>query len=166
MAGGRQGTQKQKTRGEVSGGGIKPWKQKGTGRARAGSIRSPLWRKGGVIFAARPRSYEQKINRKMYQAAVQTILSELVRSKRLIVVDRFDVEQPKTKMLKQSLDGLSLSDVLIVTNEVSENLYLAARNLPYVDVRDIEHIDPVSFIAYDKILVTVEALKQIEEQLS
>jgi len=166
MASGRQGTQQQKTRSDVSGGGAKPWKQKGTGRARAGTSRSPLWRKGGVTFAARPRSYVQKINRKMYRAALQSIFSELVRSGRLVVVDQLTVDQPKTKLLKQALTGMSLSDVLIVTHDVTENLYLAARNLPYVDVRDIEHIDPVSLVAYEKVLITVDAVKQVEEQLS
>ena len=163
MAGARQGTKAQKTRAEVSGGGIKPWRQKGTGRARAGSSRSPIWRSGGVTFAAKPRSYEQKVNKKMYRAAMQSILSELVRQERLIVADVFDVETHKTKEFVAKLRNLELSNVLIISDEVNENLYLAARNVPHVGITEASSIDPVSLIAYDKVLITLPALKQLEE---
>ncbi|WP_024872123.1 50S ribosomal protein L4 [Tolumonas lignilytica] len=162
----RQGTRAQKTRSEVSGGGKKPWRQKGTGRARAGTIRSPLWRSGGVTFAAKPQDHSQKVNRKMYRGAIQSILSELVRQDRLVVVEKFGVEAPKTKELLTKLQALDLKDVLIVTPEVEENLFLAARNLYKVDVRDVTGIDPVSLIAFDKVLMTADAVKQIEEMLA
>ena len=165
-AGARQGTRKQKTRSEVSGGGAKPWKQKGTGRARAGTIRSPIWRSGGVTFAARPQDHSQKVNRKMYRAALQSIFSELVRQERLVVVENFAVETPKTKELVAKLKELDLKDVLIVTEEVEENLFLAARNLYKVDVRDVAGLDPVSLVGFDKIVVTAAAVKQIEEMLA
>lgn len=165
-AGARQGSRKQKTRSEVSGGGAKPWKQKGTGRARAGTIRSPIWRSGGVTFAARPQDHSQKVNRKMYRAALQSIFSELVRQERLVVVENFAVETPKTKDLVAKLKELDLKDVLIVTEEVEENMFLAARNLYKVDVRDVAGIDPVSLVGFDKILITAAAVKQIEEQLA
>ncbi|WP_435275170.1 50S ribosomal protein L4 [Psychrobium sp. nBUS_13] len=165
-AGARQGTRKQKTRSEVSGGGAKPWKQKGTGRARAGTIRSPIWRSGGVTFAARPQDHSQKVNRKMYRAALQSIFSELVRQDRLVVVENFAVETPKTKELVAKLKELELKDVLIVTEEVEENLFLAARNLYKVDVRDVASLDPVSLVGFDKIVVTAAAVKQIEEMLA
>ena len=164
--GARQGTRAQKSRSEVSGGGKKPWRQKGTGRARAGSIRSPIWRSGGVTFAARPQDHSQKVNKKMYRAALQSILSELVRQDRLIVVEQFAIDAPKTKDLVAKLKGLELNDVLIVTPEVDENLFLAARNLYKVDVRDVTGLDPVSLIAFDKVLMTAEAVKQIEEMLA
>ncbi len=153
-AGARQGTRAQKTRSEVSGGGAKPWRQKGTGRARAGTIRSPIWRTGGVTFAAKPQDHSQKVNKKMYRGAMKSILSELVRQERLIVVENFSVEAPKTKALVAKLKELELNDVLIVTGEVDENLFLAARNLYKVDVRDVTGIDPVSLIAFDKVLMT------------
>ncbi len=162
----RQGTRAQKTRSEVSGGGKKPWRQKGTGRARAGTIRSPIWRGGGVTFAAKPQDHSQKVNRKMYRGAIQSILSELVRQDRLVVVEKFGVEAPKTKELLTKLQALDLKDVLIVTPEVEENLFLAARNLYKVDVRDVTGIDPVSLIAFDKVLMTADAVKQIEEMLA
>jgi len=165
MAGGRQGTRAQKTRSEVSGGGKKPWRQNGTGRARAGTIRSPIWRSGGVTFAAKPQDHSQKLNKKMYRAALRSILAELVRSERLIVVEDFTVEAPKTKDLLAKLNGMGLTDVLIVSDAVDQNLYLAARNLPHVDVRDVQGSDPVSLIAYDKVLVTVSAVKKFEELL-
>ena len=165
MAGGRQGSKKQKTRSEVSGGGKKPWRQKGTGRARAGTIRSPIWRGGGVTFAARPQDHSQKLNKKMYRAAMRSILSELVRQERLVVVEDFSVDAPKTKALLGKLDTLGLQDVLIVSESVDQNLYLAARNLPHVDVRDVQASDPVSLIAYDKVLMTVSAVKKFEEML-
>ena len=164
--GARQGTRAQKSRSEVSGGGKKPWRQKGTGRARAGSIRSPIWRSGGVTFAARPQDHSQKVNKKMYRAALQSILSELVRQERLIVVEKFGIDAPKTKDLVAKLKSMDLKDVLIVTPEVDENLFLAARNLYKVDVRDVTGLDPVSLIAFDKVLMTAEAVKQIEEMLA
>jgi large subunit ribosomal protein L4 len=165
-AGARQGTKAQKTRAEVRGGGKKPWRQKGTGRARAGTIRSPIWVGGGRAFAAKPRDFEQKVNKKMYRGAIQSILSELVRQERLIVVEKFGVETPKTKELLAKLNEYGLTDVLIVTPEVDENLFLASRNLYKVDVRDVQGIDPVSLIAFDKVLITAEAIKQLEEALA
>lgn len=166
MAGARQGTKAQKTRSEVSGGGKKPWRQKGSGRARAGTIRSPLWRSGGVAFAAKPRDYEQKLNKKMYRAALRCILSELHRQERLVVVDAFELDAPKTKALLQKLSQYQLDDALIVTEEVNESLYLASRNLHKIDVRDVQGIDPVSLIRFEKVVVTVPALKKIEEALA
>ncbi|MDX1706081.1 50S ribosomal protein L4 [Pseudidiomarina sp.] len=165
-AGARQGSRAQKTRSEVSGGGKKPWRQKGTGRARAGTIRSPIWRSGGVTFAAKPQSHAQKVNKKMYRGALKSILSELVRQDRLIVVESFGVDSPKTKELASKLKSMDLNDVLIVTKDVDENLFLSARNLHKVDVRDVQGIDPVSLIAFDKVLMTAEAVKQLEEVLS
>ncbi|WP_372864332.1 50S ribosomal protein L4 [Spongiibacter sp.] len=165
LAGARQGTRAQKTRSEVSGGGKKPWRQKGTGRARAGTIRSPIWRGGGVSFAAKPQDHSQKVNRKMYRAALRSILSELARQERLVVVEELVLEAPKTKLLVKSLGDLGLKGALIVTEEVTGNLYLAARNLHDVDVRDVSGIDPVSLIGYDKVVVTVAALKKFEELL-
>jgi large subunit ribosomal protein L4 len=166
LAGARQGSKAQKTRSQVSGGGKKPWRQKGTGRARAGTIRSPLWRGGGKTFAAEPRDFSQKVNRKMYRGALRCIFSELVRQERLVVVDEFNIDSPKTKQVASKLKDLELSSVLIVTSEVDENLYLAARNLPKVDIRDASGVDPVSLIAFEKVLVTVPALKQLEEALA
>jgi large subunit ribosomal protein L4 len=166
MAGGRSGTKAQKTRSDVRGGGAKPWRQKGTGRARAGTIRSPLWRKGGVTFAARPRNYEQKVNKKMYRAAIRSIFSELVRQERLVAVEDISVSAPKTKELKTQLDALSANNALIITHQADENLYLASRNLPYVDVIEAGAIDPVSLVGFDKIVVTTPALKQVEEWLA
>ena len=163
MAGARQGTKAQKTRAEVRGGGIKPWRQKGTGRARAGASRSPIWRSGGVTFAAKPRSFEQKVNKKMYRAAMQSILSELIRQERLVVADTFAVESHKTKEFVAKLKEFELSNVLIISDEVNENLYLAARNVPHVGITEASSIDPVSLIAYEKVLVTLPALKQLEE---
>ncbi|WP_226701953.1 50S ribosomal protein L4 [Microbulbifer elongatus] len=165
MAGARQGTKAQKNRSAVSGGGKKPWRQKGTGRARAGTIRSPLWRSGGVTFAAEPRDHSVKLNKKMYRAALRCILSELARQERLVVVESFDVDAPKTKQLVTKLAQYDLSEALIVTEEVNENLYLAARNLHKIDVRDVQAIDPVSLIRFDKVVVTVSALKKIDEVL-
>jgi large subunit ribosomal protein L4 len=165
LAGARQGTKAQKNRSAVSGGGAKPWRQKGTGRARAGTIRSPLWRTGGVTFAAQPRNHEQKLNKKMYRAALRCILSELNRQERLVVVESFDLEAPKTKSLVQKLAQFDLNDVLIVTEEVSENLYLASRNLHKVNVVDAAGVNPVSLIGADKVVVTVDALKKFEEML-
>uniref|UniRef100_UPI00403D704F 50S ribosomal protein L4 n=1 Tax=Pasteurella multocida TaxID=747 RepID=UPI00403D704F len=164
-AGARQGSRAQKTRAEVSGSG-KNWRQKGTGRARSGDIKSPIWRSGGVTFAAKPQDHSQKVNKKMYRGAIKSILSELVRQDRLIVVEKFEVEAPKTKVLVQKLKELALEDVLIITASLDENLFLAARNLYKVDVRDVQGIDPVSLIAFDKVVVTVDAVKQIEEMLA
>lgn len=166
LAASRQGTKAQKTRSEVSGGGKKPWRQKGTGRARAGTIRSPIWRTGGVAFAAKPRDFEQKLNKKMYRAALRCILSELNRQERLVVVEEFDVEAPKTKALVQKLAQFDLSDVLIVSEDVSENLYLASRNLHKVDVVDAAAVNPVSLVGAEKVVVTVAALKKLEEALA
>jgi large subunit ribosomal protein L4 len=165
MAGARQGTKAQLTRAEVSGGGKKPWRQKGTGRARAGTIRSPIWRGGGATFAAKPRDHDQKLNKKMYRAALQCILSELNRQDRLVVVESFDIDAPKTKSLVQKLAQYNLSEALIVTEEISENLFLASRNLYKVGVSDVQGVDPVSLIGFDKVIVTVPALKKFEEIL-
>lgn len=162
----RQGTRAQKTRAEVTGSTKKPWRQKGTGRARAGSVKGPIWRGGGVSFAAKTQDHSQKVNKKMYRGALKSILSELVRQERLMVVESFSVEAPKTKELKAKLKAMDLEDVLIVTPEVDENLFLAARNLYKVDVRDAAGLDPVSLIAFNKVLMTADAVKQIEEMLA
>ncbi|MCG8672334.1 MAG: 50S ribosomal protein L4 [Pseudomonadales bacterium] len=166
MAGGRQGSKAQKSRSDVRGGGKKPWRQKGTGRARAGTIRSPIWRSGGVTFAASPQDHQQKVNRKMYRGAMRCILSELVRQERLVVVDALSIERPKTKDLLAKLKGLNAERALIVSEGVDENLYLSARNLPYVEVADVQATDPVSLVAHEKVVVTVEALKKFEEMLA
>lgn len=165
MAGARQGTKAQKSRAEVSGGGKKPFKQKGSGRARAGSIRSPIWRGGGKSFAARPQDWDQKVNRKMYRGAMQCILAELVRQDRLVLVDSVSVSAPKTKELAAMLAGLGLTNTLIITDAVDENLYLAARNLPHVDVIDTTAVDPVSLIGFEKVLMSVPAAKKLEVEL-
>ena len=165
MAGARQGTKAQLTRAEVRGGGKKPWRQKGTGRARAGTIRSPIWRGGGATFAAKPRDHDQKLNKKMYRAALQCILSELNRQDRLLVVESFEIDAPKTKALVQKLAEYNLSEALIVTEEISENLFLASRNLFKVGVSDVQGVDPVSLIGFDKVIITVPALKKFEEIL-
>lgn len=166
LAGGRQGSRAQKTRGEVSGGGKKPWRQKGTGRARAGSTRSPVWVGGGRAFAAKPQDWSQKVNRKMYRGAMQCILAELVRQDRLILVENISVSAPKTKELISKLEELNAPRALIVTNEVDENLYLAARNIPHVNVLGTNEVDPVSLIAFDKVIMSVDAAKQFEEALA
>ena len=163
---GRSGTKAQLTKAEVRGGGRKPRPQKGGGTSRAGSIRSPIWRSGGVTFAAKPQDHSQKVNKKMYRGAIRSILSELVRQERLIVVEKFGIEAPKTKELIAKLKEMELTDLMIVTAEVDENLFLAARNLYKVDVRDVAGIDPVSLIAFDKVLMTADAVKQIEEMLA
>jgi len=162
----RQGTRAQKTRAEVTGSGKKPWRQKGTGRARAGSVKGPIWRGGGVTFAAKTQDHSQKVNKKMYRGALKSIFSELVRQERLVVVESFGVEAPKTKELKAKLKAMNLEDVLIVTAEVDENLFLAARNLYKVDVRDVAGLDPVSLIAVKTVLVNADAGKKIEEMLA
>ncbi len=166
MAAGRSGTHAQKNRAAVRGGGAKPWRQKGTGRARAGTIRSPLWRGGGKTFAATTRDYSQKVNKKVYRAAIRSILSELVRQDRLVVVENFAVGAPKTGELVGKLKELDLDKVLIVHEDPDENLYLAARNLPHVDVVDTAIADPVSLVGFDKVLITAAALRQFEEKLA
>jgi large subunit ribosomal protein L4 len=166
MSAARAGTKAQKNRAAVRGGGAKPFRQKGTGRARAGTSRSPIWRSGGINFAATPRSYAQKINRKMYRGAIRSILSELNRQERLVVVDEISIPQPKTKELVSKLKGMDLKDVLVISENPDENLYLASRNLYGVDVRDVEEIDPVSLVAYEHILVTENAIKKLEERLA
>lgn len=166
LAGARQGTRAQKNRAAVAGGGKKPWRQKGTGRARAGTIRSPIWRSGGVTFAASPQDHAQKVNRKMYRAALRTIMSELARQDRLVVIENLEVEQPKTKLLVKQLGEYGVDNALIVSAEVGENLYLAARNLHKVDVRDVDGVDPVSLLSHEKVMVTVDAVKKIEEMLA
>ena len=166
LAGARSGTRAQKTRSEVRGGGKKPWKQKGTGRARSGTIRSPIWRSGGVTFAARPKDWSQKLNRKMYRAAIRSILSELVRTERLVVVDSFTVDAPKTKDMVERLSKLGTSNVMIVTQDMSDNLYLSTRNLHHVGVCDANNVDPVSLIRFEKVIMTADAVKKIEETLA
>lgn len=166
LAGARSGTKAQRSRSEVRGGGKKPWRQKGTGRARAGTIRSPIWRGGGATFAAKPRDYSQKLNKKMYRAAMRSILSELVRQERIVCVDEFDVAESKTKLVKEKLASLSLEEVLIVTEELNETLYLGARNLPRVDVIDTEEINPYSLIGFEKVLMTQAAVEKVEAWLS
>ncbi|GIX22370.1 MAG: 50S ribosomal protein L4 [Gammaproteobacteria bacterium] len=165
LAGARAGTRAQKSRAEVRGGGRKPWRQKGTGRARAGSIRSPLWRGGGVTFAAKPQDHSQKVNKKMYRGALRAILSELLRQKRLLLVEELAVEAPKTRLLVERLKALDVDNALIVTESEDINLYLAARNLPNVEVTDAVGVDPVSLLRYDHVLMTVESARRLEERL-
>lgn len=165
LAGARAGTKAQKNRAAVSGGGKKPWKQKGMGRARAGTTRSPLWRTGGVTFAAQPRDFAQKINKKMYRGAIRVILSELVRQDRLIIVEKFNIESPKTRDFIAMLKTINVTQVLIVVDEVSENLYLASRNLHQVTVSDVVGLSPVDLVFHEKTLMTVAVIKQIEEWL-
>jgi len=165
LAAGRTGSKAQKNRSEVRGGGTKPWRQKGTGRARAGSIRSPIWRGGGVTFAAKPRSYVQKLNKKMYRSAMRAIFSELIRQERLLITNDFAVANPKTQELAKKLNDMQLDNVLIITEEVDRNLYLAARNLPKVEVCDAVAANPVSLIRFEKVLVTVPVVKKFEEML-
>ena len=166
MAATRSGNAQQKNRAAVSGGGVKPWRQKGTGRARAGTIRSPIWRGGGKVFPSMPRDYAQKINRKMYRAAMRSILSELVRQDRLVVIESFAVDTPKTKALAGKLADMGLDNVLVVSDNPDDNLYLAARNLPRVAICDAAGADPVSLIGFEKVLVTTAALKLLEERLA
>jgi large subunit ribosomal protein L4 len=165
LAGQRQGNKAQKTRSEVRGGGAKPWRQKGTGRARAGTSRSPLWRGGGQTFAAKPRDFTQKVNRKMYRGAMRSMLSELIRQDRLLLTEKFSVSAPKTKELIAKLDELKLDSTLIVVEGFDRDLLLAARNLPVVEVQDAQSVDPVNLIRYDKVLMTVAAIKLLEERL-
>ena len=166
LAGARAGTAKQKTRAEVRGGGRKPWKQKGTGQARAGTIRSPLWRKGGKIFAAVPRDHSQKVNRKMYRGALRAIVSELARQGHLVVAEEFTVDAPKTKGLLDKLAKLGGNDILIVTEAVDQNLMLSSRNLPHVTVSDVEGLNPVALLSREKVLMTQGAVKKLEAWLS
>jgi large subunit ribosomal protein L4 len=166
LAGGRAGTKAQKNRAAVRGGGAKPWRQKGTGRARAGTIRSPIWVGGGRTFAAQPRNHEQKVNKKMYRAALRSVLSELVRQDRLVVVKELALEAPKTRLLATKLKELELDNVLILNEAFDEKIFLAARNLPNVGICDAGSIDPVVLIRFEKVLVTLPALKLIEERLS
>ena len=166
MAASRQGSAKQRNRSEVRGGGKKPYRQKGTGRARAGTIRSPLWRGGGVTFASRPRDFNKKINKKMYRAAIKSIFSELVRQNRLVAIEKPVLEKPKTKEIANFLNECSLSKVLIITDELDINLYLSARNIPNVDVITVREINPVNLLKPQKVAVTSEALKQIEEWIN
>ena len=164
--GGRAGTKKQKSKAEVSGGGKKPWKQKGTGQARAGSIRSPLWRGGGKTFAAVPRDFSQKVNRKMYRGAIRSIVSELARAGHLLITDTLGVEAAKTKTLIEKLKDYGTNDVLLVTDGVDQNLYLSARNLHKVGVTDVNGIDPVSLLRHQKVVITTDAVKKLEAWLS
>lgn len=166
MAAARAGTKAQKNRSAVSGGGAKPWNQKGTGRARAGTSRSPLWRSGGTTFAAQPRDYTQKLNKKMYRTGMRSILSELNRQQRLIVVDDITVDAPKTKQMAGKLEELGVTKTLVITETGDEKLYLAARNLAYVEITDVAGMNPVSLVRYDHVVVTVGAVRAIEEQLS
>jgi large subunit ribosomal protein L4 len=163
LAGSRQGSSKQKTRSEVRGGGKKPYRQKGTGRARAGTIRSPLWRGGGIAFAATPRDYSKKINKKMYRAAIRSIFSELLRQGRLVAIEKPVLEKPKTKEIANFLKEFSLSKVLIITDELDVNLYLSARNIPNVDIITVREINPVNLLKAQKVAVTADAFKKIEE---
>jgi large subunit ribosomal protein L4 len=166
LSGARAGTKSQKNRAAARGGGTKPWRQKGTGRARAGTIRSPIWVGGGRTFAAKPRKYDQKVNKKMYRAALRSVLSELVRQDRLVVVEDLDIDAPKTKLLAARLEKLGLDDVLLLNEAFDENLFLAARNLPNVGICDAGSIDPVVLIRFEKVLITLPALKMIEERLA
>ena len=166
MAGARAGTHAQKNRSAVRGGGAKPWRQKGTGRARAGTSRGPIWRGGGVTFASSNRDYSQKVNKKAYRVAIRSILSELVRKDRLVIADAFSMNAPKTKELISKLGDMNLDQVLIIHHDPDENLYLAARNLSRVDVVDVATADPVSLVRFDKVLITVDALRQLEEKLA
>jgi len=166
LAKGRRGTRAQKTRSEVAGSGKKPWRQKGTGRARAGSVSSPLWRSGGIIFAAKPRSFEQKVNRKMYRGALQSIFAQLIRTQRLSCVEAFSLEAPKTRLLALQLSNIGVNRALLVTCSYDKTLHLAARNLPLVKVIETEQLNPVDLIRYPKTLITVDAMKKVEELLS
>jgi large subunit ribosomal protein L4 len=166
LAGGRAGTAKQKTKGEVRGGGKKPWKQKGTGRARVGSIRSPLWRGGGKAHAAVPRDHSQKVNKKMYRGALRSIVSELNRQGQLLIADTFTVEAAKTQSLVEKLNQIGASDILIITDTLDKNLFLSARNLHTVDVIDVEGINPVALLSFKKVLFTAPAVKKLEAWLS
>lgn len=166
MAGARAGTKAQKTRSQVSGGGAKPWRQKGTGRARAGTIRSPIWRSGGVTFAATPRDFSKKLNKKMYRVGMRSLVSELVRQERLVLIDKLGVTEPKTKQMQARLAELGVDDALVLTDGLDSAVYLAARNIPNVQVMDISIVDPVSLIQQEKVVIDEAALKKLEERLS
>lgn len=166
MATARAGTKAQKTRSQVSGGGAKPWRQKGTGRARAGTIRSPLWRSGGVTFAATPRDFGKKLNKKMYRVGMRSLVSELVRQERLVLVDKLGVTEPKTKQMRARLNELGVDNALVLTDGLDTAVYLAARNIPNVQVMDIAIVDPVSLVKQEKIVIDEAALKKLEERLS
>ena len=166
LAGARSGTRATKNRAAVRGGGAKPWRQKGTGRARAGTIRSPLWRTGGMAFALQPQDHSQKVNKKMYRSAIRNILSELVRQERLLVIDDLSVDAPKTKLLAEKVKAMGLDNTLIVVDELNDNLYLASRNLKHVDVCEAKRVNPVALVNSDKVLMTVNAVKQIEGMLA
>ena len=166
LSGARSGTKAQKNRSQVSGGGAKPWRQKGTGRARAGTIRSPIWVVGGRAFAARPRDFSQKVNKKMYRAAMRSILSELLREDRLVVLDKFDIKQPKTKEFKKLTKKLKVDSALIVNDKFDENLFLSSRNIKNMEYSDVSSINPVSLMKYEKVIINVESLKIIEERLA
>ena len=166
MASGRAGSKAQKTRSQVSGGGAKPWRQKGTGRARAGTIRSPIWRSGGVTFAATPRDYSQKLNKKMYRIGMRSLVSELVRQDRLILIDKLGVTEPRTKQMQARLAELGIDDALLLTDGLDSAVYLAARNIPNIQVMDISIVDPVSLLQQEKVVIDEAALKKLEERLS
>jgi large subunit ribosomal protein L4 len=166
MAAGRAGTKAQKTRSDVSGGGAKPWRQKGTGRARAGTSRGPLWRKGGVTFAARPRDYSKKLNKKMYRSAMCSIFSELVRSESLIIVDSFGVKEPKTKAMVAELGKLDVENVLLISDEEDSNMTLSARNIPNCETLTVSKLNPVSLVNHDKVVISSAAVKKVQEWLS
>ena len=166
LSGARSGTKAQKNRSQVSGGGAKPWRQKGTGRARAGTIRSPIWVGGGRAFAARPRDFSQKVNKKMYRAAMRSIFSELLREDRLVVLDKFDIKQPKTKEFKKLTKKLKADSALIVNDKFDENLFLSSRNIKNMEYSEVSSINPVSLMKYEKVIINVESLKIIEERLA
>ncbi len=166
MAGARAGTKAQKNRSAVRGGGAKPWRQKGTGRARAGTIRSPLWRKGGVTFAAQPRDFSKKLNKKMYRAGLRSIVSELLRQERLIVVEEMKVAEPKTRLMAQKMAELGVDNALVLTDGLDSDLYLAARNIPQLMVMDVAVVDPVNLVRFEKVVIDQAALKKLEERLS
>jgi large subunit ribosomal protein L4 len=166
MASGRAGSKAQKTRSQVSGGGAKPWRQKGTGRARAGTIRSPIWRSGGVTFAATPRDYSQKLNKKMYRIGMRSLVSELVRQDRLILIDKLGVTEPRTKQMQARLAELGIDDALLLTDGLDSAVYLAARNIPNIQVMDISIVDPVSLLQQEKVVIDEAALKKLEERLA
>ncbi len=167
MAGGRSGTKAQKTRSDVSGGGAKPWRQKGTGRARAGTSRGPLWRSGGVTFAARPRDYSKKLNKKMYRSAMRSIFSELVRSESLIIVDDFGVTEPKTKAMLSKLSSLDVgNNTLLVSVESDENLMMSSRNIPNCEYLSVSSLNPVSLVSHDSVVITSSAITKVQEWLA
>ncbi|MCU7798559.1 MAG: 50S ribosomal protein L4 [gamma proteobacterium symbiont of Lucinoma myriamae] len=165
MAGGRAGTKAQKNRSAVSGGGAKPWRQKGTGRARSGTIRSPIWRSGGTTFAASNRDFSQKVNRKMYRSAMTSIVSELVRQERLVILSELKMDGPKTKELADTLKALDCQNALIVTQDFDQNIYLSSRNLINIEYTDAQHVNPVNLVRYDKVIMTADAVKKVEEML-